>query len=63
MNQREQAILDCKYAASLSVTTLMMHIGIWTLDVLRPTDYDDIVYQQTIIEIKSKLGTDQCLLK
>lgn len=62
MNQREQAILDCKYATSLSVTTLMAHIGIWTLDSIPTTDYDDIVYQQTIIEIKSKLGTDQCLL-
>lgn len=60
MTEREQAVSDCKYARSLSVNTLNSHIGMWTLGDVDPDEQD---YQDTIREIKSKLGTEECLLK
>lgn len=65
---REQAIADCKYAYELGdvgdgkFTALHFHIGLWAGD--RPQDCDDDrEYRKVINEIKSKLFTDECLLK
>lgn len=61
MTEREQAILDCKYAKSIGQSMLNFHIGMWLLDATVPDD-DEKEYQLAIIEIKSKLGTEECLL-
>ena len=66
MNVREEAIRDCKYAASLNMTGdfgLHYHIANWLDEEFPPLDDDEQEYQDAIREIKSKLGTEECLLK
>lgn len=68
-HDRDEAIADCKYAASLGEFALEQHIESWTAPggwepacpekVWRDGEYP---YHLAIMEIKSKLGTDECLI-
>jgi len=66
---REQAIADCKYGYELGdvgdgkFTALWFHINLWTHSDSEFDTEDDIEYRATIAEIKSKLFTEECLLK
>lgn len=63
MNHMEEAIITCKYAQNLGYTALKEHIDIWVeVDDPNITE-DEALYIEALIEIKSKLGTEQCLLK
>lgn len=58
---RDEAIIDCKYGKQCGGSALAMHIAIWS--GADGVTGDDIEYRNTILEIKSKLETDECLLK
>lgn len=60
---RDQAISDCKYAASLGEVGLNQHIQIWEGFPPSADAIEDYEYWCTMAEIKSKLGSEECLLK
>lgn len=63
MNRNQQdAVMDCRYALSLSQTALHQHLNTW-LESLDEMSEDDKEYCLTLAEIKAKLGTNKCLLK
>lgn len=60
---RSLAISDCKYALSLGRTAFNQHINIWCNFTSPMVDMDfDKEYLTALIEIKSKEGTEECLL-
>lgn len=60
---RELAISDCKYALSLGRIAFNQHINIWCNFTSPMVDMDfDKEYLTALIEIKSKEGTEECLL-
>lgn len=60
---RSQAISDCKYALSLGRTAFNQHINIWCNFTSPMVDNDfDKEYLTALIEIKTKEGTEECLL-
>lgn len=62
-NARELAISDCKYALSLGRTAFNQHINIWCNFESPMVDMDfDKEYLTALIEIKTKEGTEECLL-
>jgi hypothetical protein len=61
MTDRDAAIADAKWAWFLGETALKQHLHNWC-DPTGLGDYD-YVYHLTSIEIRNKLGTDECLLK
>lgn len=64
IDARELAISDCKYALSLGRTAYTQHIDIWCNFDEPMVDMDfDHEYLTALIEIKSKEGTEECLLK
>lgn len=66
MTPMEEAVATCKYALTLGLTALNEHFDIW-LDVEFNKSVglngDEPEYIIALGEIKSKLGTEQCLLK
>lgn len=58
---RDEAIADCKYGHSLGGLPLEFHMAIWIAGT--EVTGEDIEYRNTILEIKNKLGTEECLLK
>lgn len=63
MTPIEEAIAVCKYAKSLGETALKEHFDIWIEFDDPNAKEDELLYIEALIEVKSKLGTDQCLLK
>lgn len=63
MTPMEEAIITCRYASNLGFTALKEHIDIWVEDDSADFTEDELMYIEALIEIKSKLGTEQCLLK
>jgi hypothetical protein len=63
MNPREEAISDCKYAISLGEVALNQHIQIWQDSPPTVNVGEEYEYWCTLAEIKSKLGSEECLLK
>jgi len=62
ISQRADAIDDCVHALKLGENVLEVHLEMWEGF---PPDVDgpDYAYWCAIAEIKSKLNTDDCLLK
>lgn len=66
MTSMEEAITTCKYALSLGLTALNEHFDLWidpVFNAMHPLSGDEPQYVEALIEIKSKLGTEECLLK
>ena len=58
----KEAVEDCQWALGMSETALHQHIDMWT-GFPPSVDSPQYSYWCTIAEIKSKLGTNECLLK
>lgn len=66
MTPLEEAIITCKYASNLGLTALNEHFNLWIdpeFNAMHPLSGDEQDYVDALIEIKNKLGTEQCLLK
>lgn len=62
MTHLEEAVATCKYAQSLGETALKEHFDIWLEFEDPDTTEDELLYIEALIEVKSKLGTEECLL-
>lgn len=66
MTPMEEARITCRYAMNLGHTALHEHFDMW-LDAEYNASVtltgDEPEYIEALAEIKSKLGTDKCLLK
>lgn len=62
MTHIEEAVATCKYALSFGLTALNEHFDIW-LDGIPADNPDERAYQDALTEVKTKLGTSECLLK
>lgn len=63
MSPKEEAIVTCQYACNLGLTALKEHFSLWLEDDSADFTEDELLYIEALIEIKSKLGTEQCLLR
>lgn len=62
MTDLEEAIGNCKYARSLGEVALQQHLESWASAVMAFDD-EDYNYYLSVMEIKQKLDTEECLLK
>lgn len=63
MTHTEEATIACKYALGYGHLALQEHFNIWLDESLPYECEDDSLYAAALKIIKSKLGTEQCLLK
>lgn len=63
MTHIEEAVITCKYALSLGLEGLNQHIDMWLDESIPYENADELKYANALREVKSKLGTEQCLLK
>lgn len=64
VDNRHEAIRDCKYILTLSETALNVYLEAWCDDSnFKTMTEDDKEYSLTIKEIAGKLHTNECLLK
>jgi hypothetical protein len=67
MNEHDEAVADCKYASLLGEVALNQHLERWSDMGVDPDkvyrEEGEYEYHLAIVEIKEKLGTEQCLLK